>query len=172
MGVLLHDVGKPPTFRVAERIRFDGHVEVGMRMAHEIMSRLRFSSDDIEQAVALVGNHMKFKDVGRMRESTLKRFLRLPRFEEHLELHRLDCLNSNGNLGTWEKLRQRFEETPPEVLKPPPLITPEGVTFPGLSSATETPGVTSRTSMSWLPVSPPAPHPTSADLRGNHHPCR
>jgi putative nucleotidyltransferase with HDIG domain len=123
MGVLLHDVGKPPTFRVAERIRFDGHVEVGVRMAHGIMSRLRFSSDDIEQAVALVGNHMKFKDVGRMRESTLKRFLRLPRFEEHLELHRLDCLNSNGNLGTWEVLRQRFEETPPEVLKPAPLIT-------------------------------------------------
>lgn len=123
MGVLLHDVGKPPTFRVAERIRFDGHVEVGVRMAREIMSRLRFSSDDMEQAIALVGNHMKFKDVGRMRESTLKRFLRLPRFDEHLELHRLDCLNSNGNLATWELLRRQFEETPPEVLKPPPLIT-------------------------------------------------
>jgi putative nucleotidyltransferase with HDIG domain len=122
MGVLLHDVGKPPTFRVADRIRFDGHVEVGVRMAHGILTRLRFSSDDIEQILALVENHMKFKDAARMRESTLKRFLRLPRFDEHLALHRLDCLNSNGNLETWEMLRERLANTPPEQLKPPPLL--------------------------------------------------
>ena len=34
LGALLHDVGKPPTFRVADRIRFDGHVEEGVRLAH------------------------------------------------------------------------------------------------------------------------------------------
>ncbi len=123
MGVLLHDVGKPPTFRVADRIRFDGHVEVGVRIAREILARLRFSNDDAEQILALIGNHMKFKDAARMRESTLKRFLRLPRFDEHLALHRLDCLSSNGNLDTWEMLRQRYTETPPEQLKPPPLLT-------------------------------------------------
>jgi putative nucleotidyltransferase with HDIG domain len=123
MGVLLHDVGKPATFRVADRIRFDGHVEVGVRMAREILTRLRFSSDDIEQIVALVENHMKFKNVGKMRESTVKRFLRMPRFEEHLALHRLDCLNSNGRLDSWEMLRQKLAETPPEVLKPAPLLT-------------------------------------------------
>jgi putative nucleotidyltransferase with HDIG domain len=123
MGVLLHDVGKPPTFRVADRIRFDGHVEVGVRMAREILGRLRFSNDDTEQIVALVENHMKFKDVGRMRESTIKRFLRMPRFDEHLALHRLDCLNSNGRLETWQMLRQRVADTPPEELKPPPLLT-------------------------------------------------
>jgi len=123
MGVLLHDVGKPPTFRIADRIRFDGHVEVGVRMARDILTRLRFSSDDTQQILTLVENHMKFKDAGRMRESTLKRFLRLPRFDEHLALHRLDCLNSNGRLETWEMLRQKLEETPPEQLKPRPLIT-------------------------------------------------
>ena len=123
MGVLLHDVGKPPTFRVADRIRFDGHVEVGVRMAREILTRLKFSSDDTEQALALVENHMKFRDAGRMRGSTLKRFLRLPRFDEHLALHRLDCLNSNGKLETWEMLRQKLADTPPEQLKPPPLLT-------------------------------------------------
>jgi tRNA nucleotidyltransferase/poly(A) polymerase len=123
MGVLLHDAGKPPTFRVADRIRFDGHVEVGVRMAREILTRLKFSNDDMEQALALVENHMKFRDAGRMRESTLKRFLRLPRFDEHLALHRLDCLNSNGRLDTWEMLRQKLADTPPEQLKPPPLIT-------------------------------------------------
>jgi poly(A) polymerase len=123
MGVLLHDVGKPPTFRIADRIRFDGHVEVGVRMAREILARLRFSNEDTSQILALVENHMKFKDAARMRESTLKRFLRLPRFDEHLALHRLDCLNSNGRLETWEMIRQRLAEMPPEELKPPPLLT-------------------------------------------------
>ena len=89
-GALLHDVGKPPTFRVADRIRFDGHVEEGVRLAHGILNRLRFSRDDMEQIEALIANHMKFKDTQKMKESTLKRFLRLPNFDEHLELHRLD----------------------------------------------------------------------------------
>ena len=49
-----------------------------------------------------MAHHMRFKDVPNMRESTLKRFLRLPRFAEHLELHRLDCLSSNGRLENYE----------------------------------------------------------------------
>jgi poly(A) polymerase len=98
-GALLHDVGKPPTFRVApDRIRFDGHVEVGVKMAEEICHRLRFSNDDTAQILALVQNHMRFADVTRMRESTLKKFLRMPRFAEHLELHRMDCTSSHGDL--------------------------------------------------------------------------
>jgi hypothetical protein len=52
---------------------------------------------------ALVANHMRFKDVGRMKESTLKRLMRLPHFDEHLELHRLDCLASRGNLETYQR---------------------------------------------------------------------
>jgi poly(A) polymerase len=123
MGVLLHDVGKPGTFRRApDRIRFDGHVELGVELAQNILRRLRFSNADCEQVVALVANHMRFKDVPRMKESTLKRFLRLDRFDEHLELHRLDCTNSNGNLDTYEFVRRKREEIPPEQLKPPRLI--------------------------------------------------
>ena len=98
-GALLHDVGKPPTFRVApDRIRFDGHVEVGVQMAEEICQRLRFSNDDTEQILALVDNHMRFAHVQRMKESTFKRFRAPAAFDEHLELHRLDCLASHGNL--------------------------------------------------------------------------
>lgn len=122
-GALLHDVGKPGTFRVAERIRFDGHVEEGVRLAHGILHRLRFSRDDGEQVEALVANHMRFKDVPRMRESTLKRFLRLPKFEEHLELHRLDCLASHGHLDTYEFVRRKLRELTEEQLKPPLLVT-------------------------------------------------
>ena len=79
-GALLHDVGKPPTFRLApDRIRFDGHVEIGVKMAAEICRRLRFSNDETDQILALVDNHMRFADVQRMKQSTLKKFLRLPR---------------------------------------------------------------------------------------------
>jgi len=122
-GALLHDVGKPGTFRVAERIRFDGHVEEGVRLARAIFARLRFSRDDAGQVEALIGHHMQFKDVPRMRESTLKRFLRLPKFEEHLELHRLDCLSSNGHLENYEFARQKRQEFGQEQLKPKPLVT-------------------------------------------------
>ena len=123
LGVLLHDVGKPPTFRVADRIRFDGHVDAGVEIARRILNRLRFSAAEITQVEALVANHMKFVDVPRMKQSTLKRFLRLPRFEEHLELHRLDCLSSHGDLRSHEIARTKLAETPAEVLKPRPLLT-------------------------------------------------
>ena len=123
LGALLHDVGKPPTFRVADRIRFDGHVEEGVRMAHAILHRLRFSRDDMEQVEALVGNHMRFMDVHRMKDSTLKRFLRTPGFEEHLELHRLDVMSSNRNLENYELARRKLAEFSEEHLAPKPLVT-------------------------------------------------
>jgi poly(A) polymerase len=122
-GALLHDVGKPATFRVAERIRFDGHVEEGVKLAHGILNRLRFSRDDMQQVEALIANHMRFKDAHRMKQSTLKRFLRMPDFGEHLELHRLDCLASNGNLENYELVKRKLEELPEEQLKPAPLVT-------------------------------------------------
>lgn len=123
-GALLHDVGKPATFRVApDRIRFDGHVEVGVKMAAEICRRLRFSNDETDQILALVDNHMRFADVQRMKESTLKKFLRLPGFDEHLELHRIDCLSSHGQLGSYEYARAQLQSLPPEAIRPEPLIT-------------------------------------------------
>jgi poly(A) polymerase len=126
-GVLLHDVGKPVTFRPAaltgDRIRFDGHVEVGVRMAGEIGKRLRFSNDDTEQIQSLIASHMKFKDVAQMRKSTLKRFVRQPLFEEHLELHRLDCLASHGYLDAYRMVQKFLADTPAEQVKPTRLLT-------------------------------------------------
>jgi poly(A) polymerase len=126
-GVLLHDVGKPPTFKPPSgpdsRIRFDEHVEVGTRIAIEICRRLRFSNNDTDQIAALVANHLRFKDVPRMKPSTLKRFVRLNRFEEHLELHRLDCIASHGHLENYEFVRKFLVETPSEEVRPPRLLT-------------------------------------------------
>ncbi len=122
-GALLHDVGKPATFRVADRIRFDGHVEVGVKIAERICRELRFSNDEIEQILALVDNHMRFGHVHRMKESTLKKFMRMPRFDEHMALHRADSLASHRKLSTYEFLRQKQQEIPPEVMRPKPLVT-------------------------------------------------
>src|SRR5439155_18974745 len=122
LGVLLHDVGKPPTFSVRERIRFDNHVEVGASMAENICSRLRLSSRETERVVQLVRHHLRFKDFPQMRRSTQLRFVRLEGFDEHLELHRLDCLASHGDLTNYEMARKLLEETPPQEIKPAPLL--------------------------------------------------
>jgi poly(A) polymerase len=123
-GALLHDVGKPATFRVApERIRFDGHVEVGVKIAQEICRRLRFSTDDTEQVLALIDNHMRFGHATRMKESTLKKFLRMPHFDEHLALHRADCLASHGDLSTYAFAQEKLAAIPPEKMRPSPLVT-------------------------------------------------
>ncbi|HWO36832.1 MAG TPA: CCA tRNA nucleotidyltransferase [Candidatus Acidoferrum sp.] len=123
-GALLHDVGKPATFRVApDRIRFDGHVEVGVKIAEEICIRLRFSNHDTDQVLSLVDNHMRFGHVTRMKESTLKKFMRLPGFDEHLALHRADSLASHGNLSTHEFLQNKLAEIPPENIRPAALMT-------------------------------------------------
>ncbi len=133
-GALLHDIGKPATFQIdrsaigtggKERIRFNGHVEVGLRVAEEILRRLRFSNEDTEQIIALVRNHMRFGDVLEMRESTLKRFLRLPNFDEHLALHWLDCMACHQKLGMWEFTRaaKARYEAEPEAMRPRLLVT-------------------------------------------------
>ena len=123
-GALLHDVGKPPTFRRApDRIRFDGHVEIGVAMAAEICRGFRFSNEETRQVLALVENHMRFMDAQRMKTSTLKRFFQLDRFDEHLALHRMDCLAASGNLENWEFVRERLSSMPEEAVRPRPLIT-------------------------------------------------
>jgi poly(A) polymerase len=123
-AALLHDVGKPATFRVApDRIRFDGHVETGVHIAEDICRRLRFPNHETEQILLLIANHMRFADAPKMKESTLKRFFRLPHFDQHLALHRLDCLASHGSLKLYDFARERFETLPEEQVRPHLLLT-------------------------------------------------
>lgn len=121
-SALLHDVGKPKTFVRAERIRFDGHVPLGAKMADEICRRLRFSNEEREHIVTYINNHLKFMDVQEMRESKLKRFMQSETFPEELELHRVDCLASHCKLDNWEFCKKKLEEYSKEELKPAPLI--------------------------------------------------
>ena len=128
-AALLHDIGKPATYQPpnpavpGDRIRFNGHVEAGVRIAETILARLRFSNDDAAQILALIKNHMRFGDILHMRASTLKRFLRLPRFEEHLALHHLDASSAHGDLTLYHFARAQFEAEPAPEHRPAPLLT-------------------------------------------------
>ena len=130
LGALLHDVGKPATFTPpkdpTDRIRFDRHTVVGEEMTKHILRRLRFPTETVTLVAAIVREHLRFMDVPKMKESTLKRFLRAERFDLHLAVHRLDCASSHGDLSTWRFCRGRLQalkkEGAEQALRPKPLI--------------------------------------------------
>jgi len=68
-----------------------------------------------------------------MKRSTQLRFLRLEGFREHLELHRLDCIASHGDLTNYELARRMLEETPQERIKPAPLLRGDDLIARGYS---------------------------------------
>lgn len=131
-GCLLHDVGKPATFRRSDRIRFNGHDRVGARIADTILTRLRFSNDLKEQIVACVEGHMRFKDVKEMRSSTLKKFMQRKTFPTELQQHRIDCLASHGNLSNWHFLRRKIKSLSQDEIKPLPLLSGHDLLLLGL----------------------------------------
>ncbi len=120
LGCLLHDVAKPATFvRAPDRIRFHGHDTIGAEMSEKICKRLTYSNEQTTLVCELVREHLRFKDAFQMRTSTLKRFLSLPRFDLHLELHRLDCMASHQKLEAYHFCKAKYEEF--LKLPPPPL---------------------------------------------------
>ena len=127
MATLVHDVGKPATMSVADRIRFHRHEEVGAEMAWAICRRLKFSNVETEKVGWLVGNHMRIAQAPEMRPARLKRLLREEHFEDLLELHRLDCLACHRDLAKWEFCRAKLAELSEEELRPAPLLDGRGL---------------------------------------------
>jgi putative nucleotidyltransferase with HDIG domain len=122
-GALLHDVGKPPTYSdEGGHVHFYNHAHIGAQMAESILRRLRFSNRQIEDIVSCVENHMKFADVKRMREGKLKQFTMRDNFKTELELHKIDCLASHGNLDLHEFLTEKLVIYEKEARKPKPLV--------------------------------------------------
>jgi poly(A) polymerase len=123
-GILLHDVGKPHTrSEDAAGIHFYGHSRKGEEIAGAVMERLRFSRADRETVLSLINRHMLFMNVRNMRPNRLKRFLRMPDFDLHLELHRLDCLASHGNLDLYSFCREELAGLTGEKLRPSRLLS-------------------------------------------------
>jgi poly(A) polymerase len=123
-GTLLHDVGKPVTRTEDEHgVHFYGHVKLGEPIADDLMRRLRFSRSNRETVLNLIHQHMVFMNVQKMRNARLKRFLRMPDFSLHLQLHRLDCLASHGMLDNYEFCLNQLQNLEHEELHPPRLLT-------------------------------------------------
>jgi len=123
-GILLHDVGKPVTrTEAADRTRFHRHDKAGADLARAICERLRFSTAQTEAIVDLVASHMKFMHVEDMRLSTLKRLLRKPDIDEHIELFRVDCLASHGKLDKHAFCRAKLDTLKEEEIHPPRLLS-------------------------------------------------
>ena len=122
-GALLHDVGKPPTFSdEGDRIHFYNHPNVGAQIARHMLTRLRFSNQEIEDIVSCVDNHMKFANVKEMRIGKLKQFVARENFSVELEMHKIDCLASHGKLELYRFLKRKLKEFEREGLKPKRLI--------------------------------------------------
>ena len=133
-AVLLHDVGKPPTFeRAPDRIRFNDHDRIGAEMAETILRRLRFPNEEIDKIALCVREHMRFQFVKEMRPAKLKRILARDTFPDELELHRIDCASSHRNLENYEFLKAKAAELPPEVVKPEPLLNGHDLLALGLT---------------------------------------
>ena len=122
-AAFLHDIGKPVTYRRAkDRIRFNNHNRAGSIMAEKICRRLRFSNESTDAICNCIDNHMNFMHVRNMRPSTLKRLIRRPTFFNELELHRLDCESSHGDISNWEFLKEKSSLYKEEEIRPDPLI--------------------------------------------------
>ena len=134
LGILMHDVGKKPTSKTDEngRIRFNEHESVGAEMTEQIMTGLRYDNKTIQTIRELVQHHMQFKDVPHMRPSTLKRMMSRQNFALELELHRIDCSSSHGDLSHYDYLKHQLETMPPEEIDPPPLINGRDLIAMGL----------------------------------------
>ena len=139
LGVLFHDVGKKPTSKTDEhgRIRFNAHESVGAEMAEKIMTGLRYDNKTIETVRELVQHHMQFKDVTDMRPSTLKRMMSRPTFPLELELHRIDCASSHGDLRNFDYLKEQLETMSAEQIDPPRLVTGSDLLAMGLRPGKE-----------------------------------
>lgn len=123
-GTLLHDVGKAVTRSEDEKgVHFYGHVKKGEEIADDIMQRLKFSRAQRETVLNLIRQHMVFMNVQKMRPGRLKRFLRTPDFDLHMELHRLDCISSHGMQDNYEFCRDQLQSLAQDDLHPPRLLT-------------------------------------------------
>ncbi|MGE9270016.1 MAG: CCA tRNA nucleotidyltransferase [Verrucomicrobiales bacterium] len=136
LAVLLHDIAKPPTRTIDKedgRIRFNGHDALGAEMAQNILRRLKYPNQVIDEVAFMVSRHMQFMNVQQMRTAKVKRFMSAQTFELEMELHRVDCASSNGFTENYDFLRTKKKEFESQPLIPAPLITGKDLIALGLT---------------------------------------
>ena len=123
-AVLLHDIGKPATFSVDSRIRFNGHAEKGAELAGEIGKRLKFSNETTNNLQWLVKHHMMFGGFDKMKKTRQAHWIHQPLFGELLELLRADALGAKPkDLSLYDQLKKLADEKELLLPKPEVLLT-------------------------------------------------
>jgi len=128
-AVIFHDIGKPATFKIADRIRSDHHAEVSAEIAERIMRRLRFSRHDIEHVTWVVEHHFMMQQLLDMPVGRQRHWFLDPRFPDLLLLFYADAAGTTpGDLSLYFKVRHAYEDTLAHFKeKPKPLLTGEDV---------------------------------------------
>jgi poly(A) polymerase len=142
LAALFHDIGKPSTAKVEgedpTRISNHGHDDVGAKMTFDIMTRLKFSNDEINYVVNLVSEHMKHQAAKDMKKSTLKRFMAQPYFDDLIKLNYADVGSASGDFSTIEFLEEKKKNWTPEEIKPKTsLVTGDDLIAMGLKPGPE-----------------------------------
>lgn len=120
-AVLLHDVGKPDTFEIRDRITFYGHMDVGAEIASKIASRLKFSKEDRDKLVFLVKNHLVSRDLSKMKKAKQIRWANYPWFSDLLVVFKADSdasLPHDYSLYNYAKQLYERELSKPKLPKP------------------------------------------------------
>ena len=123
LGALLHDVGKPPTFRVAERIRFDGHVEAGVQLAHEHPDAAALLARGDGAGRGAGGESHALQGRGPDEAKHAEALSAPAALRGTPGTAPAGLLSSNRRLENYELVKQQLEELPEEHLKPAPLLT-------------------------------------------------
>lgn len=95
LAALLHDIGKPETFAVKERIRFDHHAEVSARIADTVLRRFQSSSDRRQKICWLIEHHMMMNAFAELTEVRKAHWYFHPWFQELLQLFWLDAAGTD-----------------------------------------------------------------------------
>lgn len=123
-AVILHDIGKPETFKIEERIRFDGHSEVSAEIAERILRRLHFSRRDIEHITWVIRHHFIMKQLLDMPIGKQRKWFLDPRFPTLMNLFYADAMGTvpaslhlyNQVKATYDDCLRRFPALPQPLL--------------------------------------------------------
>ena len=128
-AVFLHDVGKINTFKLEERIRYDGHAEESRVLAADILKRLRFGKNFIKKIQWLVEHHMSVHNVLDMPKATRIKWFLKPYFLELLDLHKHDVLGTTpSDLSKHDEIYNLYHKEVSELPdKLPKLLSGEDI---------------------------------------------
>ncbi len=128
-ATLLHDVGKPKTFAVKERIRFDHHDRASYEIAYKMLSRLHFEKKIIDEVCWLVQHHMMLVPLLDMPEGRKMHWFLHPYFKDLLKLFESDARGTTPqHLEIVDQVRSLYESSIKRMSKiPRPLLHGEEV---------------------------------------------